>query len=161
MNRTRGAMTTLTHPDVQTVRSSRRKYIPRSSQRNSNRQHTAAAGASSPRVYSSAPSGTRRRPAAWNTLLSPESKSFKTHSPPRWLPLTAPASASPLQTSRRVNIISTAGSRPVPVRRHPLCAHIPRSAAEPVGPLSPQTGLNCDSNAGGFRSTERGLPSLL
>lgn len=95
------------------------------------------------------------------TLLSPESKSFKTPSPPPWLPLPAAASVSPLQTSRRANVISTAGSRPVPVRRHPLCAHIPRSAAQPVGPLSPQTGLNCDSNAGGFRSPERGLPSLL
>lgn len=108
MNRTRGAITTLTHPDVQTVRSSVQET------------HSA----SIPAEFKPAARRQARPLSGFTAALRPEhggdprhgkhfsvrrAKPFKSPSPPLWLPLTAPASASPLPTTRRVNVLLPLG----------------------------------------------------
>ncbi len=118
---------------------------------------------SSLRGYSSAPAGTLRRPPAWKNTFCPGKGSPYHRESSAVRPADSSGSCSGIRVSitnkPRGKYYSGAASRTVPVRRLPLCAHIPRSAAQPAEPLSPPTGFNCDSNVGGFRAEDPVLPS--
>lgn len=104
--RYRAITDSLSHPDVQTARTWMQEihsvFIPAEFKLATHRRSRRVL---SPGLQQRSVRNTEGTPGMEKHFSVRTEEIFKSRSPPRWVPLTAPVSASPLQTNRRVNII--------------------------------------------------------